>query len=128
MFSNGCEAELFQEGSEGEFLVLSDFISEKGKCSQKNVFDDEGVFQGFFGGLLFSVGLDEGSETKGIPSVDFLLEKSGEFRDALKFGDLIFEDLISEGFKEFLLFSLLIFDFFFNDLGQLPGKLFFVGY
>jgi hypothetical protein len=77
---------------------------------------------------LFSVGFDEGSETKGISSVDFLLEKSGEFRDAFEFGDLIFEDLISEGFKEFLLFSLFIFHFFFNDLGQLPRKLVFVGY
>ncbi len=119
---------MFQEGPEGEFLVLSDFVSEKGKGSQKNVFDDEGIFQSFFGGLLLSVGLDKGSETKGISSVDFLLEKSGEFRDALEFGDLIFKDLISEGFKEFLLFSLLIFDFLLNDLGQLPGKLFFVGY
>ena len=118
---------MFQEGSEGELLVLSDLVSEKSECSQKNVLDNEGVLQGFLGSLLFSVGLNEGSETEGVSAVDLLLEESGKFGDTFEFGDLVFKDLVSEGFKELLLFSFFVFNFFLNDLGEFSGKLFLVG-
>ncbi len=118
---------MFQECSECELLVLSEFVSEKSEGSQKNVLDDEWVFQSFFGGFLLSVRLDKGSETKGVSAVDFLLEESGEFGDTFEFSDLVFENLVSHDFEELFLLSSFVFDFLFNDFGQLSGELLLVG-
>ena len=117
---------MFQNSSESEFLSFSDFISKKGESSQKDVLNDEWIFQSFFGCFLFSVWLNKGFEAKGISSIDFLLKKSGKLRNTFKFSNLIFKDLISHELKEILLFSLFIFNFLFNNFSQLAGKLFLV--
>lgn len=108
--------------------MFSDFVSEKSESSQKNVFNDEWVFQSFFGSLLFSVGFNKSSPSECVFSVNLLLKESCKFRNTFKFSDLVFEDLISHQFKEFFLLSSFVFDFLFNDFGQFSGKFDFIAY